>query len=361
MTSGVVLRQIACVSGAGVDTRTRSSPSSLKLVAFSSRKVKLQGNGFRDKGHLAYYNGSPRCGAKKEIKKKLKMLKGLSKELSMFENLVFVEEPESSLSGDDQGKIIKEATGILLKKLEKLKAEETELKRKRKQEKAELKEERKKTMVACESSSSSSSESSDSECNEVIDMTHLRNIESIVQPMLDESTPVIDAAITSTLLISQAQEASIIKGHGFEDDSHRNHEGQCCIAGPSTSGFGNVSGVSCNVGSRSVRGALTRRIEVCMGNKCKKSGGAALLEEFGRVVGIEGAVVGCKCMGKCRDGPNVRVLNSVQEIQSEGMDVSVWSVANNPLCIGVGLEDVGVIVANLFGEDGNALGLTPAS
>lgn len=81
----------------------------------------------------------------------------------------------------------------------------------------------------------------------------------------------------------------------------------------------------------------TKRIEVCMGNKCKKLGAGVLLEEFERVLGGEAAVVGCKCMGKCRDGPNVRLRNSA-------------AVPPAPLCVGVALEDIHVIASNLLGE-----------
>ncbi|XP_066379583.1 diacylglycerol O-acyltransferase 3-like [Miscanthus floridulus] len=90
------------------------------------------------------------------------------------------------------------------------------------------------------------------------------------------------------------------------------------------------------------------RIEVCMGGKCKKSGALALLQEFEKTVGTGGAVVGCKCLGKCGLGPNVRLRS----------DVSADSSAKgDPLCIGVGFEDVGTIVAGLFGDAD--LGMTP--
>lgn len=93
----------------------------------------------------------------------------------------------------------------------------------------------------------------------------------------------------------------------------------------------------------------TNRIEVCMGGKCKKSGALALLQEFEKTVGTGGAVVGCKCLGKCGQGPNVRLRS---DASAEG------SAKGSPLCIGVGLEDVGTIVAGLFG-DGD-LRMTPA-
>lgn len=85
-----------------------------------------------------------------------------------------------------------------------------------------------------------------------------------------------------------------------------------------------------------------------------------MLEEFERQMSGEGAVVGCKCMGKCKNGPNVRVSTAVGGIQSEGMDDSVRS-PTNPLYIGVGLEDVSLIVANLIGEENKDLDLVSAA
>lgn len=62
-------------------------------------------------------------------------------------------------------------------------------------------------------------------------------------------------------------------------------------------------------------------------------------------------MVGCKCMGKCRDGPNVRLMNPVNDT----------NIANNLLYLGVGLEDVGVIVASFLGQDDNHLGFASTS
>ncbi|KAJ1261522.1 hypothetical protein BS78_09G036200 [Paspalum vaginatum] len=107
------------------------------------------------------------------------------------------------------------------------------------------------------------------------------------------------------------------------------------------------------VGARSLAVAETPstadRIEVCMGGKCKKAGALALLQELEKAVGTGGAVAGCKCLGKCGLGPNVRLRSGL------GAEGSA-SAKGNPLCIGVGLEDVGTIVAGLFG-DGD-LGMT---
>ncbi|KAL0407401.1 UNVERIFIED_CONTAM: Diacylglycerol O-acyltransferase 3 [Sesamum latifolium] len=141
--------------------------------------------------------------------------------------------------------------------------------------------------------------------------------------------------------------------------SSHNVENECCLG--TSSSFRNTGNlVEENVSSPS----CSKKIEVCMGGKCKKSGAGALLEEFQRVVGIEGAVSGCKCMGKCRDGPNVKVLNGFDggvavAVADADTDASVRGPANS-LCIGVGLEDVNMIVANFLGENHNQLNLAAA-
>lgn len=216
-------------------------------------------------------------------KKKLKLLKGLSKDLSVF----FQIDPDNS-----QAKLVAEAAQELIKELQELRAKEKELKRNKKQEKAKLKAEAR-INYQCQSSTS---ECSDSECD-----SNLRN--GVVQPVLVELQQQLEAI-----------------GHDTSSNLSK---------------------------------AQAKRIEVCMGNKCKKSGGAALLEAFESVVGVEGAVVGCKCMGKCRDGPNVRV--------NAAHDPITTPPNSYPLCIGVGLEDVGVIVANYFQDKDKHLGLAPAS
>ncbi|CAI9756650.1 unnamed protein product [Fraxinus pennsylvanica] len=100
--------------------------------------------GFSDTGHLEYYNynnkssGIIRCGKRetikeketKKIKNKLKLLKGLSKDLSTFSNMGF-----GFNSDEVKGNTtITEAAELLMEQLEKLRAEEKELKKKRKEE-----------------------------------------------------------------------------------------------------------------------------------------------------------------------------------------------------------------------------------
>ncbi|ONI27751.1 hypothetical protein PRUPE_1G103600 [Prunus persica] len=376
--SGVVSRQVPCFSGAEIDT-TRSSTASFHGefrvqgrrnfgVSLRTRRFGGQLNsGFCDDGHVQYYHVGPRCGFKKEkeIKKKLKLLKGLSKDLSASSQMGFGPlDYQKGLVAQFQEKLISEdAEALLLKQLEQLRAEEKELKRKRKEEKARLKAERMKNMVDSESSSSSSSESSESECGELVDMNRLRS-EAPAKPILDSLQPFNHqegAVLTlpSSLAIATHQENTTVE-HVTEFGISQNQEAECC-SGTSTSCVSSSGSIGHNDAlSSSVMGASALKIEVCMGNKCKKSGGGALLEEFERVMGVEGTVVGCKCMGKCKNGPNIRVSNTVGGIQSEGTDDSV-RVPTNPLYIGVGLEDVSLIVANLIGEDNEDLGLVPAA
>lgn len=109
--SRFVLGQSSCFSIAGMDIhapRSNYSDSSSSLSnpchgisGFSLRPGKMCG--FSDTGHLEYYNynnkssGIIRCGKKenikekeaKKVKNKLKLLKGLSKDLSTFTNMGF--------------------------------------------------------------------------------------------------------------------------------------------------------------------------------------------------------------------------------------------------------------------------------
>lgn len=236
----------------------------------------------------------------------------------------------------------------MLKELEQFRTEEKELEIRRKQEKAELKAARSASMIDSESSSSSSSESSESsdgECGEVVDMNQLRSepVSQLVQDHdLQRGVPQEAAKLPMSLPISLTSNSAV--------ELNRKQECECGDPRASTSCGTSTSSVVEHV---NVGGLGSMRVEVCMGNKCKKSGGAVLMQEFERVMSVEGAVVGCKCMGKCRSGPNVRVLNSVADDES-------ISTATNPLCIGVGLEDVSLIVANLLGEETKGLGLVPA-
>jgi len=165
-----------------------------------------------------------------------------------------------------------------------------------------------------EDDSSCSSESSDSECEgEVVRMSRCATVAAPQMPSPSAVFPVIVPQIPPSLPPEPSQ--------ALEPATAMQVTSISSVAVAETS--------------------TTSRIEVCMGGKCKKSGALALLQEFEKTVGTGGAVIGCKCLGKCGLGPNVRLRS---DVSAEG------SARRNPLCIGVGLEDVGTIVAGLFGD-----------
>ncbi|KAL3827910.1 hypothetical protein ACJIZ3_016712 [Penstemon smallii] len=335
--------------------RTRELQSSSSLVSMGRR--------FCDEGHLKYYYNCDRSvirsekqdvmikdkGLKKMEKKKkkqLKLLKELSRDLSTFSHIGFGLDCDRTLVDQINGNDISNAAELLLEQLQKIKADNKELQKKRKEEKARLKAAKMGNRLnSCEMSSSSSSESSsDSECGEVINMNSLKRaaqtnqnahqllIEDPLLPSPTLSTPI------DTLLRSPVPET--VAPLPVELSAWVTLEKECCSGtGRSCVNIANVNSLDASI--------CSKKIEVCMGGKCRKTGAGALLEEFQRVVGIEGAVSGCKCMGKCRDGPNVRVLN---EFDGGVADKNVGD-SSNPLCIGVSMEDVDIIVANFLGEN----------
>ncbi|KAK7291758.1 hypothetical protein RIF29_07148 [Crotalaria pallida] len=349
--SGTVLRQVPFH---GVRVSVGPRRSAMMRSSFSA--------GFCDQGHLQYY-APPRCGGKEKdpstvltVKKKLKLLKGLSKDLSMFSQLGFDLDPQKRPLFDHlQRNLNSDAAELLMKQLEQARAEEKEMKKKMKQEKkekkAKLKAAKMKTAPDCESSSSSS-ESSDSECDDkVVDMNTLRAhvavapVEQLQPTMLSQSL-----LLPHTTVVENPQVDATSNNHQAMELCSRN---DTCVSSTSAS-FKNESVAVFTT-------APQKRIEVCMGNKCKKSGAAALLQQFETVVGAEGgAVVGCKCMGKCKTAPNVRVQNAVDDSLAKGLNDSV-QIPANPLCIGVGLEDVDAIVARFFGGNQEDMGMAAAA
>lgn len=174
------------------------------------------------------------------------------------------------------------------------------------------------TLNSCidEDDSSCSSESSDSECEEkVVRMSRCATITAPRAPPASTVFPIV---------VPQIADA---------------------VAPVAQMSPGPANAVQCTARSSIalVERPVQNRIEVCMGGKCKKSGSLAVLGEFEKEVGADGAVVGCKCLGKCGLGPNVR-------LRSEGS-----AEKNSPICIGVGLDDVGTIVAGFLGA--GALGI----
>ncbi|XP_076951143.1 diacylglycerol O-acyltransferase 3-like [Bidens hawaiensis] len=293
--AGVVFRQSAGFSSTAADVSiSRQSiikPNSIRVKERKWAGGLVVSGEYSDKGHLQYYEGIK----KKEVKKKLKLLKGLSKNLNTFTEMGFCLDPDSDLDQQVKGKMISEATEVLLGQLQKLKEEKMEYKRIKKEEKDKKKASRMTTMMKsdCKDSSSSESSSSESDCDNVVNMSQLKTVRT--------SNTNQEPTSSSSVQIPEKAENIVITDTAI------------------------VNEVDCG-----------KKIEVCMGGKCKKSGAAALLENFQAAVGGDAAVVGCKCMGKCREGPNLKVHTEEEAV-------------TNSLCIGVGLEDVDTIVTNFFG------------
>lgn len=181
---------------------------------------------------------------------------------------------------------MQEATEILLAELRNRRLERKEQKRKRREERALLI----KNRPRCDSGSSPSSSSSspesgdDSDCSrEVVSMKQMRS--NALNPFMENES------------------ANAIKEEANQEDQHRD----------TVSGAKSNDSSPQNLSDGAQIGASGGKIEICMGGKCRKLGAAALLEEFERKMGMESAVVGCKCMGKCMKGPNVRVFNCTFE------------------------------------------------
>ncbi|TQD83135.1 hypothetical protein C1H46_031297 [Malus baccata] len=192
---------------------------------------------------------------------------------------------------------------------------------------------------------------------------HLHRLNRVTaQPMVDVLQPFAhqEGALLTILSSLATYQENTTVDNGIELGRLQiGQKAECCNGTSTSCSSSGIIGVDDTLSS-SVVGVSAKRIEVCMGNKCKKSGGGALLKEFERQMAVEGTVVGCKCMGKCKNGPNVRVSSTIDGIQSEGMDDSIRT-PTNPLYIGVGMEDVSLIVANLIGEDSKELELVPAA
>lgn len=90
------------------------------------------------------------------------------------------------------------------------------------------------------------------------------------------------------------------------------------------------------------------RLEVCMGGKCQRSGAGRLKAELERQVGLQaGTVVECKCMGRCKHGPNVRLRHDYGE-RTPSPPKESQSHPSSICCVGVGLEDVPSLVSSLL-------------
>lgn len=117
--SGVAFRRVPCLSGA-----VSVGPGEFRVLGYGDSKASMRPRksygalmmnpGFCDSGHLQYYYVGPRCGGKKEkekekgsaltAKKKLKLLKGLTKDLSKFSDMGFGLDSDDGLVAQVQRK-----------------------------------------------------------------------------------------------------------------------------------------------------------------------------------------------------------------------------------------------------------------
>ncbi|KAL6594656.1 hypothetical protein ACP70R_048394 [Stipagrostis hirtigluma subsp. patula] len=378
----------------------RSLPWASPAVARGRRRrrparVACAGGKFAEEGHLRYYEAAPPRKAVEAVARDLAKLRAMG-----------------LAAGDSaKEKVLSEATDLLMQELSQMKDAEYQMKKAEKEEKAAmkaLKKQQKEMMMNCEDESS---ESSESDCGEEQPMQIGQGMaisvavaEAVASGISTVSTMECEKAAMKAMkklekeqkkaakkamkMKKEAKKKAMAALNGCRDEdsscSSESSDSECegevvrmsrcaTITAPQTPFPSTVFPIivpqipasvepepSQDVRISSELATATQcssiavvekptanRIEVCMGGKCKKAGSLALLQEFEKNVGT-GVAVGCKCLGKCGLGPNVR-------LRSEGSKDG--SAKRNPLCIGVGLEDVGTIVAGLHGD--SDLGMSP--
>ncbi|CAM8998328.1 unnamed protein product [Rhodiola kirilowii] len=251
------------------------------------------------------------CGEKKkERKEKKKLVKGLEKDLAMFAALGFgIESGRSHLARQVQGSMMTEAAEVLLRQLQCLREAEEEAKRKRKQEKKAMIRMMEDFGIKASTDSGDGEKSTDFNSSwkeEYLSRSAVGGNSSageavgqVLLQSLDHDTEVQQQEEVAQLLITASP-------------SQQN----------STTFRRNKSG--------------TKKVEICMSGKCKKFGASQVLDKFKSLAAEEEDmnVVGCKCMGKCKEGPNVR-LSSV-------------STAAPAICSGVQIGDVDALITSFL-------------
>lgn len=239
------------------------------------------------------------------------------------------------------------AKRLLLQRLQQVKAQEKEAKRRRKAEKAV-----KKAAVCVgrkgmrmvddsESSSSTSSESSDNERPPVLDRCRPPGVQAALPlgGFVEERTEEASAEVNNNNSNSNNDDGD---GGGGDDEVAIGKPGML------TGSIGGTMGISSS-GNSNIGGEGGRiKLEVCMGGRCQRSGADRLKAELERQVGLQaGTVVGCKCMGRCKHGPNVRLRHDYAE-QTPYPPKESQSHPSSICCVGVGLEDVPPLVSSFL-------------
>lgn len=282
----------------------------LSRVSLSSTRQTASRIAFSDESHLQYYGGmlQPYCGKKNKLQKlkskhlsllkdglfsdksPVNLLESLSKDLSVLPSTPA--DANASLTEEVRGQILSDAVNVLMRQLEQAKSERKERKQQLKAQKNALKlaEKQRKNKGRCEDSSSSSSSSSSDSESEVVDMTLLRSTQQ-VEGILEAPEQNLSVLIESP--------PNVVEVNGDEKSLHVEFA-------EASDRMGLNSGVGIPLQE------ANSVIKVCMGGKCKKLGAEMLLETIEERIsksgmGSEVEAVGCKCMGKCRNAPNIRV------------------------------------------------------
>uniref|UniRef100_A0A7N0UD98 Uncharacterized protein n=1 Tax=Kalanchoe fedtschenkoi TaxID=63787 RepID=A0A7N0UD98_KALFE len=256
------------------------------------------------------------CGEKKERKEKRKLVKGLKKDLEMFAEMGFGIDPRSGLAGKVQGSVMAEAAEVLLRQLQSLREAEEEEARRKKQEKKQ-KSRAVQTLeledVAVEVESSTDSGDGRVESSST-----------------DFNSSWKEQALSSTAAgreCSPAEAVARVLRHSRDQVENEERFG-CGISLQVQEVLTRLPAIEFNAAQPVIPASPseqesahqltarpetgTKKVEICMGGKCKKSGGSQLLERFQRLAESEDgvSVAGCKCMGRCKNGPNVRLSTS---------------------------------------------------
>ncbi|CAM8998318.1 unnamed protein product [Rhodiola kirilowii] len=257
------------------------------------------------------------CGEKKkERKEKRKLVKGLEKDLAMFAALGFGIESGSRLARQVQGSMMTEAAEVLLRQLQCLREAEEEAKRRRRKQE-------KKAMIRMmeDLGIKASTDSGDDEKS--TDFNSSWKEEYLSRSAVGGNSSAGEA-VGQVLLQSLDHDTEV--NHVQEEEEE---VAQLLITAASPSQQNSTTF------RRNKSG--TKKVEICMGGKCKKFGASQVLDKFQSLAAEEEDmnVVGCsKCMGKCKEGPNVR-LSSV-------------STAATAICSGVQIGDVDALMTSFL-------------
>lgn len=330
----------SCLSNESRGINTNYVAVGISRVSLSSNRQTVSRLVFSDRNPVKSCGGTaqPYCGMKNKLenqklkhlsalsdgclseKKRMKLLQLLSKDLSVLS--AFPADANVTLTEQVRGEILSDAVNVLMRQLEQAKAERKERKQQLKAQKKALKlaEKQRKNEGRCPESSSSSCSSNHE--SDVVEMALLHPTQQIGR--------ILEAPEPSPLVLIESP-PNVAEVNGDEKALHVEFA-------EASDRLGLNSGVDIPLQE------ANSVIKVCMGGKCKKSGSEMLLEALEERIsksglGCEVEAVGCKCMGKCRNAPNVRV-----QTEEDGFHGGKGEVH-----MGVDIGDVDLILAQHFG------------